>query len=530
MHIRSICKHINKGRLGDYMNKGKSQIKSGVVLSYLNLFIGNIIPFFYTPLMLSILGQGEYGIYTLANTVVGYLSLLSFGMGSAVVRYLTKYKALGDYEKERKMFGLFTFLYSVLAVIVLVLGCVLAANIHIFYGNTLSSDELEIMRTLVVLCSINSALGFVFTTYSSIVLVYEKYIFRQILNIFSTILAPVSNVIVLLFGFASVGMVLASTFMNVAMFVTNVIYCSKVIKIKPEFRGMPFGELKSIFGFCFFTFLGSIVDMLFWATDKAIIGAAIGTAAVAVYNIGSTFNSIVTSISTTVSSVLTPKITTMVFKNASKKELTDLFVKVGRLQYIVVALVVSGFIVFGRQFINIWVGDSYSEAYTVALLTLIPVMVPLIQNTGLSIVMAQNKHKFRSIVYLIIAIVNALTTAFVVNYWGIIGAAACSAGSYIIGQGIIMNWYYWKKTGINIPLFWKNIIKMSLAPAVMIIAGIIVCQYIVIDSWLSLFVGIAIYLIFYIPIVWFTGMNKYEKDSVLSPIKKIKRKFIKNKE
>ena len=512
------------------MNKEKSQIKSGVVLSYLNLLIGNIIPFFYTPLMLSILGQGEYGIYTLANTVVGYLSLLSFGMGSAVVRYLTKYKALGDYEKERKMFGLFTFLYSVLAVIVLVLGCILAANIHIFYGNTLSSDELEIMRTLVVLCSVNSALTFVFTTYSSIVLVYEKYIFRQILNIFSTVLTPVANIIVLLLGFASIGMVFVSTLLNIVMFTTNVIYCNRVINIKPKFRGMPFGELKSIFGFCFFTFLGSIVDMLFWTTDKAIIGAAIGTVAVAVYNIGSTFNSIVTSISTTVSSVLTPKITTMVFKNASKKELTDLFVKVGRIQYIVVALVVSGFIVFGRQFINIWVGDSYSEAYTIALLTLLPVTVPLIQNTGLSIVMAQNKHRFRSVVYLVIAIVNALTTAVVVNYWGIIGAAACSAGSYIVGQGIIMNWYYWKKTGINIPLFWKNIIKMSLAPVVMIIAGVIICQFVVIDSWLSLFIGIAIYLVFYFPIVWFTGMNKYEKDTVLSPIKKMKRKFIKNKE
>ena len=510
------------------MNKGKSQIKSGVVLSYLNLFIGNIIPFFYTPLMLSILGQGEYGIYTLANTVVGYLSLLSFGMGSAVVRYLTKYKALGDYEKERKMFGLFTFLYSVLAVIVLVLGCVLAANIHIFYGNTLSSDELEIMRTLVVFCSVNSALTFVFTTYSSIVLVYEKYIFRQILNIFSTILTPVSNIIVLLLGFASIGMVFVSTLLNIAMFATNVIYCSKVIRIKPEFRGMPFGELKSIFGFCFFTFLGSIVDMLFWATDKAIIGAAIGTAAVAVYNIGSTFNSIVTSISTTVSSVLTPKITTMVFKNASKKELTDLFVKVGRLQYIVVALVVSGFIVFGRQFINIWVGVSYSEAYTVALLTLIPVMVPLMQNTGLSIVMAQNKHKFRSIVYLIIAIVNALTTAFVVNYWGIVGAAACSAGSYIIGQGLIMNWYYWKKTGIDIPLFWKNIMKMSLAPVVMLCLGLAVTYFVSIDSWFMLFTSVFSFMILYIPIVWFTGMNNYEKETVKSPlniiIKKVKRK------
>lgn len=510
------------------MSKGKSQIKSGVVLSYLNLLIGNIIPFFYTPLMLSILGQDEYGIYTLANTVVGYLSLLSFGMGSAVIRYLTKYKALGEHKKEKQMFGLFTFLYSILAALVLILGCILAANIHVFYGDTLSSSQLDKMRILVVLCSVNSALAFVFSTYSSIVLVYEKYIFRQILNIFSTALAPVANIIVLLLGFKSIGMVLVSTLMAIAMFATNVIYCSKVIKIKPEFHGMPFCELKSIFGFCAFTFLGSIVDMLFWTTDKAIIGATIGAAAVAVYNIGATFNSIVTSISTTISGVLTPKITTMIVKNASKQELTDLFIKVGRIQYIVVALVVSGFTVFGRQFINIWVGSSYDESYIIALLTLIPVTVPLIENTGLSIVMAQNKHKFRSIVYLIIAIANVLSTVIAVNYWGIVGAAVCSALSYIVGQGFIMNWYYWKKTGINIPLFWKNIINMSLAPAVMITVGIIICQYIVIDNWLSLFIGIAIYLICYIPIVWFTSMNEYEKNTVKMPvqnvIKKIRRK------
>lgn len=510
------------------MNNGKSQLKSGVILSYVNLIVGNIIPFFYTPLMLSILGKGEYGVYTLANTVVGYLSLLSFGMGSAVVRYLIKYKALGEYKKERQMFGLFTFLYSALAILVLIVGGVLSANIHVFYGSTLSSSELDTLRKLVILCSINCALSFIFTTYSSMVLVYEKYVFRQVLNIFSTVLSPCANIVVILCGFASVGMVLATTSINIFTFILNLIYCSRVLHIKPEFRGMPFGELKSIFGFCFFTFLGSIVDMLFWATDKAIIGAAIGAAAVAVYNIGATFNSIVTSISTTISGVLTPKITTMVVKNVSKQELTNLFIKVGRLQYIVVALVVSGFIVFGRQFINIWVGSGYDEAYIIALLTLIPVTVPLIQNTGLSIVMAQNKHRFRSVVYLVIAIVNALTTAVVVNYWGIIGAAVCSAGSYIIGQGIIMNCYYWKKTGINIPLFWKNIIKMSLAPAIMLTAGIIVCKFIVIDRWISLFVGIAIYLLFYIPILWFTGMNEYEKNTVKSPVNivilKIRRK------
>ena len=135
--------------------------------------------------------------------------------------------------------------------------------------------------------------------------------------------------------------------------------------------------------------------------------------------------------------------------------------------------------------------------------------------------MAQNKHKFRSIVYLIIAIVNVLTTAIAVNYWGIIGAAACSAASYIIGQGFIMNWYYWKKTGIDIPMFWKNIIKMSLAPVIMITAGIIICHYVELESWILLLMGIAIYLICYIPIVWFTGMNKYEKNIIITPVKNV---------
>ena len=503
------------------MNNSKSQLKSGVVLSYINLIIGNVIPLIYTPMMLSLLGQSEYGLYTLANTIVGYLSLLSFGMGSAIVRYITKYKVLGDKEKERQMFGLFTFLFTVLAVIVFVLGIILSFNVHLFYSNTLNASELQTMRILIILCTINSAVTFLFTTYLSMIMIYERYVFRQILNIFTTVAMPCVNIIVLYMGLASVGMVVSSTVLNILVSVASVIYCHRSLHIKPKFKGMPFGELREIFGFCFFVFLGSVVDMLFWSTDKIIIGAVIGTVAVAVYNVGATFNSIVTSLSTTVSSVLVPRVTNMVFSNSSKRNFTDFFIRIGRLQYLVVSLIVSGFIVFGRQFIHLWVGDGYSEAYMVALLTLLPVVIPLIQNTGISIVTAQNKHRFRSVVYLIIAILNVVSTAIAVNYWGIIGAAACSAASYIIGQGFIMNWYYWKKTGIDIPLFWKNILKMSIAPIIMIVFGLMLTRIFSIDSWFLLIAAVIVYIIVFIPFQWFIGMNRYEKDMILKPVKKV---------
>ena len=106
----------------------RNQLKSGVMLSYVNLALSSIIPIIYTPIMLQMLGQSEYGLYSLANSVVGYLSLLSFGIGSTVVRYLTKYRAQGDKEGEQRMLGLFTAIYGVLTLVVLAVGMVCVLN------------------------------------------------------------------------------------------------------------------------------------------------------------------------------------------------------------------------------------------------------------------------------------------------------------------------------------------------------------------------------------------------------------------
>ena len=84
----------------------RDEIKTGVLLSYLNLLVSNLIPFFYTPVMLRMLGQAEYGIYGIAHSVMGYIGLLNFGIGGSIVRYLAKYHAAGDLDNERRVLGL----------------------------------------------------------------------------------------------------------------------------------------------------------------------------------------------------------------------------------------------------------------------------------------------------------------------------------------------------------------------------------------------------------------------------------------
>lgn len=506
------------------MPKSRNQLRIGVVLSYVNLLISTMIPFFYTPIVLKLLGQAEYGLYSLASSVIGYLSLLSFGFGNTITRYLSKYRAEGNIESERKTAGFFLLVYGGLSMLVLLGGVIISQNAALFFDKSLTVTELEKMRVLTLIMTINTAVSFPHSVFYAIITAHERFTFRQIVEIIFAVAVPVANLIALHCGLASVGMAVTSLVIQIVTTGIHAFYCMSRLKIVPKFARLPKNLVKEMCGFSLFVFMATIVDMLFWATDKVILGMRLSAAAVAVYNIGGTFNSIVMSLSTSISGVLVPRITGMVVTKTPKEEWTNLFVRVGRLQFAVIALVISGFALFGQSFITLWAGPDYAPSYWVAVLTLFPLCIPLIQNTGLSIVTAQNKHQFRAIVYLVIAVANVITTYIVVPYLGVIGAALCTCVSYLLGQGLIMNIYYHKVTGLDIPLFWKNILRMAIVPAVMLVAGIWLLRKIAITNWLIFFALVAAYTLIYIVLMYLFSLNDYEKDILRKPLKKLLRR------
>ena len=502
-----------------------NQLRLGVILSYLNLAISSLIPFVYTPVMLRMLGQEEYGLYSLANSVISYLTLLSFGFGSTIIRYISKYRAEKNKNAVEKTFGFFLSVYILLGLLVMIVGLILANNTEAIFHRGLSANEIDTLYILILIMSFNTMISFPISVFSSIIVSYERYVFRKLVDMISTIAAPVFNLIALYLGFASVGIAVTSTILQVLMLPINVFYCLKVLKITPKFEKIPVSLIKEMLEFSFYVFIGTIVDLLFWSTDKVILGMLASSTAVAIYNVGGTFNNMVINLSSSISGVLTPKITGMVTKNASGNQLTELFIRIGRLQYLIIALIISGFSVFGQAFLRLWAGNDYVDSYWIAILTMFPLCIPLIQNTGLSIVVAQNKHKFRSLTYLVIAVINVISTYLVVPYLGGRGAALCSGLTYIIGQGVIMNIYYYKKTGINIPLFWVNIGKMSIIPGIMLVGGLLLRLNIIINSWLIFFTGVVIFTLIYSISMYAFCMNEYEKNLIRKPLFALISKF-----
>lgn len=498
-----------------------NQLKMGAILSYLSLFLGNIISILYTPIMLRLLGQGEYGLYTLANSVIGYLGILDFGIGNALVRYTAKYRADNNKEGEYNLNGMFIVVYSILAIIVLIAGFLLVSNSEKLFSSTLSIKELNTIKILMIIMVFNIAISLPFGIFNSIVSAYERFKFQKILGIIRTILNPLVMLPLLFMGYKSVGMTIATTILNITFIVINIYYCFKVLNVKIRFNKMEISLFKEIFSYSFFIFLNIIIDKIYWGTDQLILGAISGTTMVAIYSIGSTFNSYYMSFSSAISGVFLPRITQMVTKNVSDKELSNLFIKIGRIQFLVLSFVLCGFILVGKEFIQIWAGEGYDNSYYIALVVMIPLTIPLIQNLGITILQAKNMHKFRSNLYMLIALMNLIISIPLAYILGGIGCALASGLCFFIGNGLIINIYYYKKINIDIPGFWKNIGGMSIPAIISLLLSSSISSFIEVDGPGIIIIKGLIFILIFASSMWSIGMNEYEKNLLKIPLKKI---------
>lgn len=492
-----------------------SQIKTGALLSYLSIFLGSAISIIYTPFMLRLMGQSEYGLMSLSNSVVGYLSLLNLGIGSAMVRYISKYKEMGDTEMEHAVTTLFLYVYFGIAIVALIVGGCLSYNVELFFDQTLTIEEVSKLRVLVALMTFNVAIGMVSSVFYAIMMAYERFIFTKAVGVINTLLTPIVNVLLLYIGYRSVGLTIATTTLNLLNFLIVVVYSFHRLGFKVEKKKFDKAFLQELFGFSFFVFMAMIVDKVYWGTDQFILGAVSGTVSVAVYSVGASFNGYLMSFSTAITGLFLPRLTQMDVNHASDQEFTDLFIKVGRIQFIILSFILCGFIIFGKAFIRLWAGPDYSEAYWIAIVTLVPFVIPLIQNLGLQLLYARNKHKFRSMVLFGIAVINVLLSIPLAKIYGGIGCALVTGVSYIIGQGLILNWYYYKKMRIDIPLFWRRILPLFVIVCILCSLGLFTINLVSIESWLSLFLGVFIFIPIFIAATWFGGMNSEEKILVV---------------
>ncbi len=495
------------------MNESK-QRKIGVVLSYLSIVVNTLVQLLYTPLLIRKLGQSEYGLYSLVASIIGYLAIMDLGFGNAIVVYTSKYRAQKKYDNERKLHGMFNIVFKIIGIVAAFLGLILYFNVNNIFGNTLSSTELEKMKIMMLILSFNMFITFSFAIYNSIITAYEKFAFQKIISIIYTLLKPMLMIPLLFLGYKSISLCVIITLANLITLVSNYYYCRKKLEIKIKFFGFDKKLFKEILGYSLWIFLAIVVSKVNWSLDNFILGAVSGTIAVSIYSIASTLNQMFIQLSTAISNVFLPKISKLVAQSATSEKLTNEMIRIGRLQNYIIFLMCSGLVLFGKEFIKIWAGTGFEESYYVALLLIIPVCIPLIQNLGLSIMQAMNKYKFKSISTAIMSIFNLIISIFLAKKYGATGAAFGTCLSLIICNIILINIYYHKELKLNMIKFWKSIIKQTIPLFFPIVLIFIFMYFVSLKGFFGFLVNIIIYSLLYAIIAYLLSMDTYEKELI----------------
>ena len=139
------------------------------------------------------------------------------------------------------------------------------------------------------------------------------------------------------------------------------------------------------------------------SADKTILGIMCKKADVTVYSIAASIITLFNTLPTVISSLFQPQVTRMVVNGASKSELTNLVIRVGRWQFVMCGLLLFGLAFFGIDFLHLWVGHRLThdqQVFTwIIMMVILPFnMVPLVQTVCISILNAYDKRLYRSLI------------------------------------------------------------------------------------------------------------------------------------
>ena len=501
--------------------------RAGILISYVYTAANVVVQLIYVPLLIGSIGQDEYGLYQLIGSILSYIVSISGVLSAGVGRFYCKYVAEGDSDKAENTLAISRRIFWVISTVALVAVVILALAFRGVYGSSLTADQVNECAAMLIVLGINACVTMNNTVSIAAITAHERFVFLKLSNLIVLILQPI--VVVCLVGYFpnALTVTLVVLAMNTACALIQSVYSRSVLGVGKTYLGWDSRLARGILAFSGTVVLAIIADQIFWKTDQLIVGYMFGASSVAVYAVGAQIYQAYMSIGTAASAMFLPKISELIHKDHDTQGMSELFVRFGRLNGLLLLFLLGGFAVFGQDFILMWVGEGYFDSYLVALIVMVPFTIDLMQALGITYLQAINRYRFRATMHLANAVINIFLTFAFLSLWGLPGAAISTAISMFVGNGIIMNWYYWKRAGLDIPRFWKEAARVMVpAVASAAVVGFAYCLLPFKHGEIASFAaGCLVYGLLYAVLEWRFGMNEHEKGLVIS----ILTKFVKRK-
>ena len=495
-----------------------NSIKKGAIISYVSIFLNIVISLVYTPWMIHQIGVSDYGLYSLVSAFLGYF-MLDFGLSGTITRFVAKYRAEGNETKVANMLGLTAKVYFALDTIIFIVLFVLYFFLSEIFGGGLTPAEIEKLKILYCIAGTFSVLSFLFKPVSGAMMAYEYFVANKSLDMLVRVGTVVFIVILLLFGGNVYHLVFITGFVGFFAALLRYLIFIRKSRLKINWKYFEKAELIGLFSFSVWVLVMQLSQMFRLSLIPTILGICSNTTEISVFSVGKGLEGMVYTISAALNGLFLPMVSRLVQSN-DKNSIMKLMINVGRIQLYIILLIFTVFIVFGKSFITLWVGDTFHGSYYVFLFLVFVNIISLTLHIAMDIVYAENKIRHIAMRVLISSLLGLVLSIIIAPKYGAIGCAASTGIALVLTQILYLD-FYQRRMGLDIPYFFKQC-HLKIVPLVTVyaISAFFICQLYYLENWLLLFFSIAAYTLGYSLMVWFVLANPYEKNMVLGFVSK----------
>nr|MBN2278874.1 oligosaccharide flippase family protein [candidate division Zixibacteria bacterium] len=458
--------------------------------SWASLGVRAILVFLVNPYIIHTLGNDRYGVWVLAVSIINYMTILDLGLKQALIRFISKFLGLGEYDKINALLNTGFIIYSLVSLAVI--GLTLILSFFALDWFKIPSDLVWQGRVVLFLVGINTALNFGLLCWGDSHGAFHRFDITYGLMIAEDILRTGAIIILFKSGYGLIPFALCYVVFGFLKMIAGAVILRRIrpeIRINPRLANRE--TFRTLVNYGFISFLISIAWLLIANTDNVLIGYFLDASSVTMYAIAAGFIVYLRSFVLAVSFPLRPMISHYEALN-KKDNIRFIYTRGTKYLYFATFMVAGGLMVFGGPMIKLWMGPGYDQSAMILRILILPAAAFLPQSIANSIMYGVEKHKY--LLYVIIAegIFNLVLSIILVRYYELAGVAYGTAIPQVIIYVIAVPVMIKMILDINLAAFYRNMLKASLtALAVSFLISRFLCFLKPPENWAVFFAEIA---------------------------------------
>jgi O-antigen/teichoic acid export membrane protein len=227
-------------------------------------------------------------------------------------------------------------------------------------------------------------------------------------------------------------------------------------------------SLRQISGYSVFTFIARVSDQLRFYIDGLVVGAFVALSAVTHYTIASRLAISFMELMVAILGLLSPWFSRLLGSN-DERRIKDVFVFGTKISAFLATVIASLLLIYGRPFIEAWMGKDYLDAFWPLLLLTAAIFADVSQHPSVSYLYGVYRHKFLAYANLIEGLANAGLSIYLARKYGMIGVAVGTAVPMIIMKLFIQPFYVCRNVGLTLKEYYWGILGRTVGIALLLV-------------------------------------------------------------